>query len=300
LRSTRRYIFNVLGATAAALVFFCLAGLLWLSHQQAHAYLHPRRLAPPNGEYLTRAGIPYQEVTLLTSDGLRLSAWYTAPQNGSLILVAHGYGDRRSEEFYALFAQHGYGVIAWDFRGHGSSDGELVTLGYFETLDVEAALDFALAQPGVKHIGGWGGSMGAATMIRAAAIHPEIEALVADSAFTTLNDELNLRVPFPILNPLIRYFAESESGLGLEAVRPIDDIGQIAPRPVLLIQGLDDGMVPPDSVQRLYAEAGEPRQLWTEPGVPHLNMFAYFRTRYTKRVIKFFDTYLTDYELVPD
>jgi uncharacterized protein len=278
----------------AALVLFCLISVIWLSHQQAQAYLHPRRMEPPDGEYLTQAGIPFQEFDLLTSDGLRLSTWYTAPQNGAIILVAHGYGDRRSEEFYTLFAEHGYGVIAWDFRGHGASDGEMVTLGYFETLDVVAALDFALAQPEVEHIGGWGGSMGAATMIRAAALHPEIEALVADSSFTSLDEVLNLRVPFPVLNPLIRYFAERESGLSPGAVRPIDEIGLIAPRPVFLIQGLGDSMVPPDSAQRLYAAADEPRQLWTEPGVPHLNMYAYFRTRYTKRVIKFFDTYLID------
>ena len=294
MKSRLRYTINLLGATIAALVLFCLIGLLWFSHQQAHAYLHPRRLEAPHGEYLTQSGIPFQEFDLLTSDGLRLSAWYTAPQNGALILVAHGYGDRRSEEFYALFAEHGYGVIAWDFRGHGASDGEMVTFGYYETLDVDAALDFALAQPGVEHIGGWGGSMGAATMIRATALHPEIEALVADSAYTSLDEVLRLRVPFPVMNPLIHYFAELESGLSLDAVRPIDDIGRIAPRPVFLIQGLDDSMVPPDSAQRLYAAAGDPRQIWTAPGVPHLNMYAYFRTRYTKRVIKFFDTYLID------
>jgi len=255
-------------------------------------YVHPRRLAPPSGELLRQNGIHYQEIELLTSDGLRLAAWYTPPQNGALILVAHGYGDRRSEDFYSFFAEHGYGVLAWDFRGHGASGGDLVTLGYRETLDVEAALAYALAQPGVEHVGGWGGSMGAVTMIRATAQHPEIEALVADSPFVTLEDELDLRVPYPLLNPLIRAFAERETGLRLDMVRPVDDIRLISPRPVFLIQGMGDTMVPSDSAEQLYAAAGEPRELWTEPDVPHLNMYAYYRTRYTKRVIKFFDMYL--------
>ena len=176
--------------------------------------------------------------------------------------------------------------------GHGASGGELVTLGYQETLDAEAALAYALAQPGVEHVGGWGGSMGAVTMIRATAQHPEIEALVADSPFVTLEDELDLRVPYPLLNPLIRAFAERETGLRLDMVRPVDDIRLISPRPVFLIQGMGDTMVPSDSAEQLYAAAGEPRELWTEPDVPHLNMYAYYRTRYTKRVIKFFDMYL--------
>jgi fermentation-respiration switch protein FrsA (DUF1100 family) len=287
-----RYILNLLGAAVAALLAIGLGGLLWFSHQQAYNYVHPRRLEPPSGEYLRQNGVEYRELELLTFDGVRLAAWYTPSKNDALILVAHGYGDRRSEDFFSLFAEHGYGVLAWDFRGHGVSGGEMVTLGYNEVLDVEAALAYALAQPDVDHIGGWGGSMGAVTMIRAAAQHPEIEALVADSPFATLEDELDLRVPYPLLNPLIRFFAERETGLHLDLVRPVDEIGLINPRPVFLIQGMGDTMIPLDSAERLYAAAGEPRELWTEADVPHLNMYAYYRTRYTKRVIKFFDTYL--------
>jgi fermentation-respiration switch protein FrsA (DUF1100 family) len=103
---------------------------------------------------------------------------------------------------------------------------------------------------------------------------------------------MDLRVPYPLLNPLIRAFAERETGLHLDMVRPVDEIRLISPRPVFIIQGLGDAMVPPDSAELLYAAAGEPRELWTEPGVPHLNMYAYYRARYTRRVIKFFDTYL--------
>jgi len=287
-----RYWFNLLATALAALLVFGLVGLIWFTHWKAVDYMHPRRLAPPNGDILREGEIEYQEIELLTSDGIRLAAWYTPPQNSALILVAHGYGARRPEEFYKLFAEHGYGVLAWDFRGHGASGGDLVTLGYYEVLDVEAALAFALAQPEVEHIGGWGGSMGAVTMIRAAAQNSEIEALVADSPFATLNDELDLRVPYPLLNPLIRFFAERETSLNLDMIRPVDDIGIISPRPVFIIQGMDDGMIPLDSAERLYAAAGEPRELWTEADVPHMNMFAYHRMRYTKRVIKFFDTHL--------
>ena len=287
-----RYWLNLFIAALAALLLFVLGGLLWFSHRQAYNYMHPRRLEPPSGTLLQQHGIAYQEIELLASDGIKLAAWYTPPRNGAVILVAHGYGARRSEDFYNLFAEHGYGVLAWDFRGHGASGGDMVTLGYYETLDVEAALEYALAQLGVEHIGGWGGSMGAVTMIRATAQRPEIEALVADSPFVTLEDELDLRLPYPLLNPFVRFFTEQETGLRLDMVRPVDEIGLISPRPVFLIQGMDDTMVPLDSAERLYNATGEPRELWTEAGVPHMNMYAYYRTRYTKRVIKFFDTYL--------
>lgn len=277
--------------TMLALLLAFTITILWVSYQQTINYLHPARQTA-SGSLLRVSGIDFQEIELVTEDNVRLSAWYTPPKNGALILVAHGYGDKRTESYHILFASHGYGVIAWDFRAHGESEGDFSSLGYYEILDAKAALAFALAQRGVEHIGAWGGSMGAVTMIRATAQYPEIEALVADSPFVTLKEEMDLRVPVPMMRSLIRFFAEKRSGVTINAVSPIDDITRISPRPVFLIQGMGDGMVPLDSAQRLYDAAGEPRQLWTENDVPHLNMYAYYQTRYTKRVIKFFDEYL--------
>ncbi len=287
----RRYWIRLFSAFLFSLLSVFVGGILWVSYQQALGYLHPVRHTA-SGEFLRTHGIKFQDVEFMTEDHVKLSAWYTPPQNGAVILVAHGYGDKRMEDIYALFASHGYGVLAWDFRAQGKSEGEFSSLGYYETLDAKAALDFALAQPGVEHVGGWGGSMGAVTMIRAAARYPEIEALVADSPFVTLEEEMKLRVPFPVIRPLIRFFAESVSGVTLDQVRPVDDIGRISPRPVFLIQSLSDRMVPLDSAQRLYDAAGEPRQLWLENGVPHLNMYVYHKAEYTERVIGFFDEYL--------
>ena len=105
---------------------------------------------------------------------------------------------------------------------------------------------------------------------------------------------MDLRVPFPVMRSLIQFFAESESGVTLDQVRPVDDIALISPRPVFLIQSMDDGMVPLDSAQRLYEAAGEPRQLWMENDVPHLSMYAHYETRYTERVIEFFEEYLLE------
>ena len=278
----------------AALFFSLLAALvtlIWGSYRQANAYLHPERNLP-NGDLLTANGIAFQDVELMTEDGLKLAAWYTPSQNGTVILLAHGYGLHRMEDIYTLFASHGYGVMAWDFRAHGASEGEFCSLGYYEVLDVKAALNFVLAQPGVEHIGGWGGSMGAVTMIRATAQYPEIEALVADSPFVTLKEEMDLRVPCPVIRSLIQFFSEQGSGVRLEQVNPLEDIPRISPRPVFIIQGMSDGMVPLDSAQHLYDAAGEPRQLWTEPGVPHLSMYTYYQTQYTQKVFKFFDDYL--------
>lgn len=286
-----RYWINLFIAAILIVLTGVIALVIYLSYKQTQSYMHPVR-QHASGEFLKTNNISYQDITLITEDGLKLAAWYTPSENGAVILVAHGHAAKRLEDIYALFASHGYGVLAWDFRAHGDSEGDFTSLGYYEVLDVKAALDYALAQPGVKHIGGWGGSMGAVTMIRTAAKYPEIEAIVSDSPFATLADELDFRVPFPVVRPLIRFFAEWQTGLDLNDVCPVDDVALISPRPVFIIQSLDDGMIPPDSAQRIYNAAREPKQLWMEPNAIHLGMYSMYPEEYTEKVIGFFDEYL--------
>jgi fermentation-respiration switch protein FrsA (DUF1100 family) len=233
--------------------------------------------------------VHFQAVDLMTDDGIRLSAWYTPPKNGVLILLAHGYGDNRPEWIYALLAKKGYGVLAWDARAHGESDGTISTIGYLEVLDVKSALEYALAKPDVQHIGAWGGSMGGATIIRAAAEFPQIEALVVDSSFSSLNEEIDFLAPYPLVNPMSKMLMGIFLGVNLNTSSPMALIGKISPRPVFLIQGTGDTVASPESAVRLYDAAGDPRYLWMEDNVIHLGMYLNNPRRYQRRVTDFFD-----------
>ena len=206
-KSRLRYWLNLTTVTvlSLALTFFIL--VFHASNRWTQSFLHPARYIPA-GNWLKQNNIPYQEIELTAADGVKLAAWYTPPKNGAVILVAHGYGSSRPEDIYVMFAQSGYGVLAWDFRAHGASGGDFSTLGYYEQLDVEAALDYALSQPDVEHVGAWGGSMGAATIILTAAKRTEIEAVVSDSAFPTLEDVMRLNMPIEALQPLSVFFGE--------------------------------------------------------------------------------------------
>jgi fermentation-respiration switch protein FrsA (DUF1100 family) len=287
-----RYWFNL---GAFGLVVFSaviIVSIAAASYKTTSRYLHPQRHNQSDKETPDLYGIAYEEIRLVTVDGIELEAWYTPPENGALILIAHGYGDRRSVEQYVLYAQNGYGVLAWDFRAHGESGGEMSTLGYHEALDVEAALDFGLRQADVEHIGAWGGSMGGVAVLEAASRRAEIEAVVVDSAFPTLEDELRWAVSSSVFLPFIRFFAERETGVDLDMFRPIDRIGEISPRPVMIIQGEEDSMIPVDSAHRLYEAAGDPRYLWTEAGVNHVGMYYAHPEKYEEWVVGFFDDYL--------
>ncbi len=209
-----------------------------------------------------------------------------------MILLAHGYGDNRPEWVHELLAKKGYGVLAWDARAHGESDGEISTVGYLEVLDVKAALDYVLAQPDIKRIGAWGGSMGAATLILATAQFPQIEALFVDSSFSSLDDEFNFLVPYPVINPLAKAIAHVETGIDLNKVSPVDVIGMISPRPVYIVQGGEDTMAPPDSGEKLFNAAREPRFLWVDKKAPHLAIYVDNPCRYQRRLLDFFDEWL--------
>jgi len=253
--------------------------------------LHPPRIIPP-GNTLRKYDIPYQNVDLITEDGVRLSAWYTPPRKGAVILLAHGYGDNRPEWVHALLAKKGYGVLSWDARAHGESGGEISTIGYLEVLDVKAALEYALAQPGVEHVGAWGGSMGGATLIRAAANFPEIDAVFVDSSFASLDDEFDFLVPYPLINPLAKYLAQIQTGISLDEINPIKDIARISPRPVYIVHSSSDTVAPPDAGEKLFNAANEPRFLWVEENAAHLSIHLVNQRRYQRRLVGFFDEWL--------
>ena len=278
--------------TFAVKVILGLAILtILLGFAEVNNALHPPRIVPP-GNTLRENKIDFQQLNLITEDGIRLSAWYTPPRKGAVILLAHGYGDNRPEWVHAVLAKKGYGVLSWDARAHGESDGEVSTIGYLEVLDVKAALDYALTQPGVNHIGAWGGSMGGATLIRATAAFPEIEALFIDSSFTSLDEEFNYLVPYPFINPLAKFLAQTQTGIDLNEINPLNDIAKISPRPVYIVHGTGDKVAPPDAGEKLFNAANEPRFLWVEEDAAHLSIHLVNERRYQRRLIGFFDEWL--------
>ena len=277
--------FTVKAITALA-VLIILVGLA-----QVNNALHPPRIVPP-GNTLRESRIEFQHLDLITEDGIRLSAWYTPPRKGAVILLAHGYGDNRPEWVHAMLAKKGYGVLSWDARAHGESDGEISTVGYLEVLDVKAALDFVLAQPDVNHVGAWGGSMGGATLIRATAQFLEIEALFVDSSFASLNDEFDFLVPYPVINPLAKFLAEWQTGFSIKDLDLVKDIARIGPRPVYIVHSLGDTVAPPDAGEKLFNAANEPRFLWVEEDAAHLSIHLVNERRYQRRLIGFFDEWL--------
>ena len=238
----------------------------------------------------------FQEVSFSTADGLSLQGWHIPGTSRQTIILVHGFARDRSEllpEARWLVAQ-GYSALLFDSRAQGASDGAHISMGYLEALDIRAAVDFILKRSPEERIGVLGYSMGAVAAIQAAAEDIRIQAVVAISPFATLDETMNHRLKrVRPLVALVAWWGERMTGLHSHALRPVDAVRALSPRPILIMQADADGMVPPGSGKRLYEAAAEPKELWSVPGVGHVGFRQAVPQAYKRRVLDFFRQHLS-------
>lgn len=129
-------------------------------------------------------GLPFEDVVFGTDDGLLLSGWWIPSKNGAAVVFTHGLGQTREDLLprAAVLAREGYGVLLYDLRAHGDSDGERFPTSWKAYEDVRAATAFLLSRPDVDpaRVGAFGFSVGASSTIRAAAHDNDLRALFLD------------------------------------------------------------------------------------------------------------------------
>lgn len=263
-----------------------------------HEITHPPRFADYSMTF--EDGQSIDQVQFKTVDNLTLTGWYLPPQNDAVIILQHGYRANSAEmlPIGMMLAKHGYGVLLFDFRGHGKSEGDTVTLGLFEVLDTDAAVNYLLSKPEVNTIGLLGNSMGGATAVLATAQNENIDALAVEGVFLELKDEVGIGIevqtPLPAFpfDLIFTYIAEQETGYRLGDIAPVKRIGEISPRPVFVMYGGHDARITSNSGEDLFNAANEPKFYWHEPLAAHVAMYQTAPDEYEKRVIQFFDQFL--------
>ncbi len=134
-------------------------------------------------------GLAFEEVRFSATDGVPISGWLlSGGTRQAVVACGHGLFRSRREvlDRAAFFRHQGYDTLVFDFRRHGKSGGERVTLGYEERRDFEGAVEFLRSTHPEAPVVLYGVSMGAGAAVLAARETPAVAAVVADSPFLNI------------------------------------------------------------------------------------------------------------------
>lgn len=255
---------------------------------------------PYVGSHIARAEVPrselgaaHEDVTLRTSDGLKLEGWYVPSRNRAAVIVFPGRSGARRQA--RMLARHGYGVLLYDRRGEGQSEGDPNTWGWDFDKDIRAGVDFLQHRADVDptRIGGVGLSVGGEMLLDTAAETKALAAIVSEGAGArSLGEELDDASGLDSVLTAVTYVARDLANSVLQNRLPPDNLAKlipkIAPRPVFLIHGEDDNnRLNPD----YYRAAKEPKQIWEAKG-GHTHGITEQPAEYERRVVDFLDAAL--------
>jgi dienelactone hydrolase len=232
----------------------------------------------------------YRDVTFEASDGVELSGWYRPSANGATVIVVHGGGsDRRGSVAHArLLARHGYGVLLYDARGRGRSEGRQNAWGWGWHHDVEGAIAFLKARPEVdrERLGALGLSSGADALMQVAG-NDDLHAIVADGAAASSYDDVHEVMGVNLATPMwLTQFATVRLASGTTPGPTLIDQMPRVKHPLL--------MVAAGARERPWAEAYDraagtrPVDAWYLPKATHTAAIREVAPQYERRITQFF------------
>jgi dipeptidyl aminopeptidase/acylaminoacyl peptidase len=243
----------------------------------------------------------YEDVELVTADGVNFGAWYfRQPGSPQTIIVSGGHKGQRQGALGISIAlwRKGFNVIVYSYRGMSGSDRAPITFGIKEVLELQAVIAFARKRIPHARIGLLGYSMGAVVSLLGAAGEPGVEALVLDSPFSDLrtllieNVRTRARLPGTPFVWLAGLMLRARTGNRLADCSPITVLSSLEPRPLFFIHGGGDRITNVNHSRRLYDAYRGPREIWIVQGAPHAGAYFADRPLYVERVAGFFARHL--------
>ncbi|MFA6583809.1 MAG: alpha/beta hydrolase [Elusimicrobiaceae bacterium] len=279
--------------------------IVWAAYYQSKALINPPNRRKPLTAFPDQYRLIHENIMFRTADGLILRGWFIPAQEESekTIIVLHGRGQTKSDVLATthFLRDYGFNLMYFDFRDSGESGGaNLSTIEYLELRDFDAAFEFLKKnkESEARNIGVYGLSMGGAVAIYEAAHRTEIKCVVSESSFDSYRNVvaryawLHMRTfYFPVVS-LGLFFVKLRLGVDPEPFSPIYHIAKISPRPVFMVVGSHDELVPLKNSQGMFKTAKNPKELWIVPGAAHGKCAEVGGDEYKKRLSEFFLKFL--------
>ena len=179
------------------------------------------------------------------------------------VIYLHGNSSSRTEAIGQLkhLLPLNITVFAFDFYGCGKSEGKYISLGWYESDDVECVINYLKKTNKVNSIGLWGRSMGAVTaLIYSSRDKNNLSAIVLDSAFYSLKKlieeliEESIKIPNFIINSMVKTLQNTileKANFDINDIEPYL-FAQKCSVPAFFCHGKDDSLINPHHCQDLY------------------------------------------------
>lgn len=245
------------------------------------------------------AGLPQENVSVETFDGLHLSGWFVAQRKAiGTVIYLHGVGDCKIAGVpFAQFLFHkGFNIFLYDSREHGESEGYYCTYGFYEKYDVSAVITYLQSRKDVKigKIGIFGTSMGGAVAIQAAAIDPRISAIISEGSYTALRtvfvdyQKRIIKLPWHFLRNIALVQSQKMANFKARLVAPIEDIKRVHV-PILIVHGKNDSFIKSEYSKMLCDAANEPKRLLLIDNAGHNDVWEVGGVVYKDSIASFFE-----------
>jgi uncharacterized protein len=279
--------------TAAAGLILLLFVVSWLLGSALSRPL-PAIVGPPPME------LGADPVKIYSPSGSMLSGWFIRGESGrGVVVLMHGIRSSRLSmlERARFLHRTGYGVLLFDFQGHGESAGEHLTFGALEREDARAAVDYVRTQAPGERVGVIGASLGGAAALLA---EPPlaVDAMVLEMVYTTIDKAVANRLALHLgsasapLAPLLTAQLRWRVGVDPSVLRPVVAAAYVRTPKLFIGAERDQHTTLQDSLD-LYHGAADPKELWIVPGASHVDLHAFAVTVYEKRVLAFFARHLS-------
>lgn len=237
----------------------------------------------------------YEDVAFTSTNGLQQQGYFMPGTNGATIIVIPAYSNGRGGDLHyaQVFNAAGFNVMTLNSRA--CTTRAMMSLGYQEVEDVQAAYRYLETRPDVdaNRVGLHGFSSAGATSIMSAARMPEIRSVSAEGGYHDYAVEMgwedqNLSLlyrPFQ-WGALVAY--RVITGDDLRELSPYNMIDQLGTRPLLLIYGSLEVTLPGARKMLARAQAnGEPAELWVVEGADHGGYMTVAYEEFVRRVVAF-------------